>query len=83
MAKLQEFYLLRIKDIHGISGLGIVARGIILPSHRVVMEWVMPHETITYFQNIGEVSAIHSHGGATKVILGTPPKKLLDQKHSK
>lgn len=80
MTKLQEFYLLRKKDVSGVSGLGVVARGIVLPSHRVVMEWSMPFESITLFQNIGEVEKIHGHEGATELILGTPPKKLMEKK---
>lgn len=82
MIKLQEFYLLREQDVSGVSGTGIVARGIILPSHRVVMEWSMPFESITIFQNIGEVSQIHGHGGATKICMGKPPKKLLEVKNA-
>lgn len=81
--KLQEFYLLRKKDISGVSGCGIVARGVVLPSHRVVVEWGMPHETLTVYQNLGEVEAIHGHEGATSVVLGTPPKKLLEKKSGK
>ncbi|NJO65075.1 MAG: hypothetical protein HC836_45295 [Richelia sp. RM2_1_2] len=80
MAKLQEFYLLRTKDVSGVSGVGLVARGVILSSHRVVMEWQMPYETLTVFDNIGQVQAIHGHGGSTKLVMGTPPKKLLEKK---
>lgn len=80
MNKLQEFYLLRKKDVSGVSGVGVVARGIVLPSHRVIMEWAMPFESITIFQNIGEVTQIHGHDGATQLILGSPPKKLLEKK---
>ncbi len=78
--KLQEFYLLRVKDVSGVSGLGIVARGVILPNHKAVMCWGMPHETITIFDNIGQVQVIHGHEGKTKVIMGSPPKKLLEKK---
>jgi hypothetical protein len=77
--KLQEFYLMRKKDVSGISGTGLVARGVILPSHRVIMEWIMPHETLGIYDNIGQVQAIHGHGDATKVIMGIPPKSLLEK----
>ena len=78
--KLQEFYLLRKKDVSGVSGTGIVARGIILPSHRAVIEWCTEHETMGVYDNVEQVRAIHGHGNATELVLGTPPKKLLEKK---
>lgn len=79
MAKLQQFYLLRTKDISGVSGCGIIAQGVIFSSNRCVVEWKMPFMTITIFSNIEELKMIHSHGGATKVIMGTPSKKLIEK----
>lgn len=78
--KLQEFYLLRKKDVSGVSGTGIVARGMVLPSHRAVLEWCTQHETFGLYDNIEQVRAIHGHDGATELVLGTPPKKLLEKK---
>lgn len=78
--KLQEFYLLRKKDVSGVSGLGVVARGVVLPSHRVVLEWCMPHETMGIYDNIEQVRVIHGHGDATELHLGSPEKKLLEKK---
>lgn len=82
--KLQEFYLLRKKDVSGVSGLGVVARGVVLPSHRAILEWTGgPHETIGIYANIEEIRTIHGHDGATDVILGSPPKKLLEKNYKK
>lgn len=78
--KLQEFYLLRKKDVSGVSGTGLVARGVVFPSHRCVVEWLMPHETLTIFDNIAQIQLIHGHDGKTELILGSPSKKLLDIK---
>lgn len=68
-----EFYLERISDETGISGVGIVARGVILPSGAVVMEWQTFHSSICYYKNIADVEAIHGHGGKTVLVIGSPP----------
>lgn len=72
---IQEFYLIRNKDVNGISGTGIVARGVILPTGRCVMEWQTIHPTITIYGNIDEIKFLHGHEGATEVIMGSPVKK--------
>ena len=73
MPGFSEFYLERVTDVHGISGTGIVARGVILPSGSVVLEWQTFHSSICIYKNIGDVEAIHGHNGATIVVMGTPP----------
>lgn len=66
----KEFYLLRTEDISNISGVGIVARGIIFPKDgKVVMEWESGFDTLNIFSSIEEVKFIHSHEGKTKIIM--------------
>jgi hypothetical protein len=69
----KEFYLKRIEDETGISGTGVVARGVVLPSGAVVLEWQTFHSSICIYKNIGDVEAIHGHNGKTLLILGSPP----------
>lgn len=77
MEVIKEFYLLRVEDESGVSGTGVVARGCILPSGAVVMEWQTFHSSICYYKNISDVEQIHGHHGKTRVIMGPPeaPKK--------
>lgn len=70
---IKHFYLERIEDIHGKSGTGIVARGVVLPSGACVMEWLTFHSSICIYKNIEDVEKIHGHEGRTKIILGDPP----------
>lgn len=79
---IKEFYLMRKKDVNGISGTGVIARGVILPSGKCVMEWQTIHPTITIFANIDEVKFLHGHEGATDVILGSPLKEKRKRKKS-
>lgn len=73
MDKFKEFYLQRNEDESGISGTGIVARGIVMPSGKAVLEWQTFHTSLCIYQNITDVEAIHGHNGKTLLIMGSPP----------
>jgi hypothetical protein len=77
MEKIQEFYLNRLEDESGVSGTGVVARGVILPSGKCVLEWSTFHSSVAIYANLGDVEIIHGHDGKTQVIIGTPkpPRK--------
>jgi hypothetical protein len=72
---MQEFYLEREEDISGTSGTGIVARGIVLPSGKCVLEWTSFHTSIAIYSNLHDIEAIHGHGGKTKVVLVQQTKR--------
>jgi len=72
-APFEEFHLIRNEDIHGNSGTGVIARGMIYPSGFVYMEWVSHVHTETRFNNIKDVELLHSHNGRTVVVMGPPP----------
>jgi hypothetical protein len=72
MDTFKEFYLKRIEDENGISGTGIVARGVVLPSGKAVLEWQTFHTSLCIYNNIQDVEAIHGHGGKTLLIMGCP-----------
>lgn len=62
------FVLRRDIDTTGISGTGDVAVGVVLPSGRVVVEWLTRWDTVGFYRNIDEVQAIHGHGGQTVIV---------------
>ena len=66
---MQEFYLMRDEDVSGTSGTGLVARGVVLPSGKCVLEWTSFHTSIAIYSNLQDVESIHGHGGKTKVVL--------------
>jgi hypothetical protein len=80
MDTIKEFYLKRVEDETGISGTGVVARGVILPSGSVCMEWSTFHSSICLYKNISDVEAIHGHHGKTLVIMGPPPSEKVKKK---
>ncbi|MDA8345465.1 MAG: hypothetical protein M0Z66_08275 [Thermaerobacter sp.] len=74
-AKIRPFYLHRIVDASGVSGTGIVAVGVVLPSGKAVLEWCSRWKTVTVFESIGQVERIHGHAGRTLLHWGLPPKE--------
>jgi len=67
LKELKPFYVDRIEDETGVSGTGVVAYGVVLPSGKVVMEWDTATSSITLFNNIKDVEKIHGHGGKTQI----------------
>ena len=63
------FHLKRIEDESGISGTGRIAQGIIFDNGKVAMTWLSEHPSVTIYDNIGEVRAIHGHEGKTEVVM--------------
>lgn len=72
---IKSFYLDRGEDESGVSGTGVVAVGVVLPSGKVVMEWLTFHTSLAIYNNLEDVEKIHGHSGATRVIMGTPKEK--------
>lgn len=80
MDKILEFYLQRNEDESGISGTGVVARGVILPSGACVMEWLTFHSSVALYKNIQDVESIHGHGGKTQIVMGKPNSEKKSRK---
>ena len=70
----RPFYLLRTHDVSGVSGTGVVAVGVVMPSGRAVLEWCSRWPTLTVFASVEEILRIHGHGGHTRLTWGAPPE---------
>jgi hypothetical protein len=75
--KFEEFFLQRNEDESGVSGTGIVARGVVFPSGKAVLEWLSFHSSVNIYPNLEAINHIHGHGGKTVVIMGKPPHELV------
>ncbi|HBI00627.1 MAG TPA: hypothetical protein DDY18_03280 [Flavobacterium sp.] len=78
--KISHFYLQRNVDESGVSGTGIVAVGVILPSGVCILEWQTFHSSIAHYKNIADVEAIHGHEGKTKIVMGDVPSDKKKRK---
>lgn len=67
---MRRFQLVRAEDPSGVSGTGVVAEGIEFTSGRVALEWLSAYPTSVVFHQKGleSVTAIHGHGGLTRIV---------------
>lgn len=65
---MRRFILKRIEDVHGKSGVGVVAEGCEFENGSVALTWMSSHWSGTWFNSVHELKRIHSHGGKTKIV---------------
>lgn len=71
---MRNFHLVRLYDISGVSGPGVVAEGVEFADGRVCMCWLTRQaRSLVIHANIADVEEIHGHNGATVI-------QWLDQK---
>lgn len=63
----RRFQLVRNKDFSGVSGIGVVAEGVVFHDGQVAMSWFGRHHTLEIAPRIEDVIAIHGHNGATVI----------------
>lgn len=66
---MRKLYLLRHEDLHGHSGTGTVAEGVIFHNGMVALTWFSEWETMTTFKNVQTLKRLHSHEGRTEIII--------------
>ena len=76
---MKIFYLKRTEDETGVSGTGRVAQGFVFDNGKVAVTWLSEHPSVTVYDNIGEVRAIHGHGGKTEVLMEPDFKKAFGE----
>ena len=76
---MKIFYLNRTEDESGVSGTGRVAQGFIFDNGKVAVTWLSAHPPVTVYDNVGEVHAIHGHGGKTEVVMEPDYKKACGE----
>ena len=64
---MRRFILWRHEDVSGVSGTGQVAEGVQFSNGRVVLSWRGPKGSITVFDSLQDVLAVHGHQGRTEV----------------
>lgn len=65
---MRRFHFLRLKDASGVSGVGIVAEGILFSNGKVALEWLSSHASTAIYDSITDVELIHGHEGMTKIV---------------
>ena len=65
---VRRFELCRNFDITGVSGVGIVARGVRFDDGVTVIRWVGDIPSTVIWQQFEDAVAIHGHDGATRFV---------------
>ena len=73
------FYLKRAEDESGVSGTGRVAQGFVFDNGKVAVTWLSEHPSVTVYDSIGEVHAIHGHGGKTEIVMEPDYKRAYGE----
>ena len=76
---MKIFYLKRSEDESGVSGTGRIAQGFIFDNGKVALSWLSEHPSVTIYDSIGEVHAIHGHGGKTEVVMEPDYKRAYNE----
>jgi hypothetical protein len=69
--QMRPFWLERVEDESGVSGVGLVAEGVVFSNGWCALTWLTKHTTVAFYQSTEAVEAIHGHDGKTKVVTGT------------
>ena len=73
---MKPFWLERVEDESGVSGVGRVAEGVVFSSGWCALTWLTEHTSIAFYQSIEEVVAIHGHEGDKKIHVGQEVRAL-------
>ena len=67
---MRPFWLQRVEDESGVSGVGLVAEGVVLSNGWCALTWLTGNKSVAFYPSLEEVEAIHGHDGKTKIITG-------------
>ena len=65
---MNKFWLRRLEDKTGISGVGIIAEGIEFSNGKCVISWLTEFKSIGIYNSIEDVKKIHGHNGKTEIL---------------
>ncbi len=67
-SSMKTFKMQRIEDVSGVSGIGIVAEGVIFTNGKCVITWFGNISSVVVYDSFEECEQIHGHEGRTKFI---------------
>ncbi len=65
---MKRFELHRTEDVTGVSGVGVVAEGIMFSDHSVALRWKTKYRSTAIYHTFDDMYRIHTHHGSTKVV---------------
>ena len=65
---MRNFWLERIEDESGVSGIGKVAEGVQFSNGKCVLVWLTQFKSVAVYDSIEELENIHGHNGKTVIV---------------
>lgn len=62
---MRRFYLKRVIDETGVSGVGVITEGVEFSDGSCVMRWMTDVSSVAIYKNAFELLKIHGHSGKT------------------
>lgn len=64
----RPFVLQRDHDVSGVSGVGIVAYGVLWPDETVSIRWRGERPSTVFWNSLDDAISVHGHGGSTHIV---------------
>lgn len=64
---IARFVLDRTEDHSGVSGVGLVAEGVMFSDGTAALRWVVGLRSTALYNSMNDLVAIHGHNGSTQV----------------
>lgn len=64
---MRRFVLDRISDTSGVSGVGLVAEGVVFGDNTAVLRWNTELTSTAIYDSVSDLIAIHGHNGLTQL----------------
>jgi hypothetical protein len=68
MSGTKRFHLQRDEDVTGVSGVGVVADGVVWPDGAVAIRWRGPRPSTVHWATLADAEWVHGHGGSTRFV---------------
>jgi hypothetical protein len=65
--RFRKFWLVRTKDVSGVSGTGYIAEGVKFTDGQCVISWLSDTRSLGIYHSCAEMLHIHGHGGNTVI----------------
>lgn len=74
---MRRFDVVRMRDVSGVSGTGVIAEGCEFGNGRVAVAWLTPSGSMEFYDTILVFLNKHGHGGDTTVTWHDEPLSSL------
>lgn len=67
-SRMRTFHVVRDEDVSGVSGVGVIAEGVLFSNGKVFVNWLSMHKIVEMSDSMAEWQAVHGHEGKTKIL---------------